>query len=110
VAQGGELPVANTNGFDYREVAFQFTETLTERDYNFPGLVNAETGQVAECPVSVPASQNRVRGLLPRIRPSGRYRTSARKGLSAGGICLFLPKGHNRVHVHCPSGRNEGSQ
>jgi hypothetical protein len=36
VAQGGELPVANTNGFDYREVAFQFTETLTERDYNFP--------------------------------------------------------------------------
>jgi hypothetical protein len=39
VAQGGELPVANTNGFDYREVAFQFTETLTERDYDFP--VNA---------------------------------------------------------------------
>jgi hypothetical protein len=36
VAQGGELPVANTNGFDYREVAFQFTETLTERDYDFP--------------------------------------------------------------------------
>jgi hypothetical protein len=34
VAQGGELPVANTCGFDYREVAFQFTEALTERDYD----------------------------------------------------------------------------
>ena len=31
---GGELPVANTSGFDYREVAFQFTEALTERDYD----------------------------------------------------------------------------
>jgi hypothetical protein len=26
--------VANTSGFDYREVALQFTEALTERDYD----------------------------------------------------------------------------
>jgi hypothetical protein len=26
--------VANTSGFDYREVAFQFTKALTERDYD----------------------------------------------------------------------------
>jgi hypothetical protein len=45
VAQGGELPVANTNGFDYREVAFQFTETLTERDYDFPVPGNAGIGK-----------------------------------------------------------------
>ena len=31
---GGELPVANTSGFDYREVALQFTKALTERDYD----------------------------------------------------------------------------
>ena len=43
MAQGGELPVANTNGFDYREVAFQFTETLTERDYDFPVTRKPET-------------------------------------------------------------------
>ena len=46
MAQGGELPVANTNGFDYREVAFQFTETLTERDYDFPDAWLAVTGKV----------------------------------------------------------------
>ena len=31
---GGELPVANTSGFDYRDVALQFTKALTERDYD----------------------------------------------------------------------------
>ena len=47
---------------------------------------------------------------LPDCRTPGSYRTRARKRSSAEGICLFLSKGHNRVHAHCPSGRNEGSQ
>ena len=47
---------------------------------------------------------------LPDCRTPGSYRTRARKRSSSGGIWLFLSKGHNRVHAHCPSGRNEGSQ
>jgi hypothetical protein len=30
----GELPAAKTSGFDYHEVALQFTKALTERDYD----------------------------------------------------------------------------
>jgi hypothetical protein len=31
---GGKLPAANPSGFDYREVALQFTKALTQRDYH----------------------------------------------------------------------------
>jgi len=44
---------------------------------------------------------------LATWRQSGSYRQGRS---SAGGRCLFLSKSHHRVHAHCPSGRNEGSQ
>jgi hypothetical protein len=59
---GGELPVANTGGFDYREVALQFTKALTERDYD---RAYAMTSQDYQRSISVERLRTAFEAIVP---------------------------------------------